>query len=148
MTVFLSGQNDAFRILTFDWTTMQYTKHSAVLSGFRLGCTCALLKGSNGEILVAIAGGFSQGMEAWNPVNDSVVTLTTEFPLSSIEVPQMISVNGNTDLIFYESSASAGNPQGIWKYSSSTGNWTKIGAMLFPRGSFSVLPVDGVSCPE
>ncbi len=127
---------------------MQYTKHTAVLSGFRQRSACALLKGSNGEILVAVAGGFAQGMEAWNPIDDSVKTLTSEFPLYSGEYPQMISVNGNTELIFYESSASVGNPQGIWKYSLLTGNWTKIGAMLFLRGSFSVLPVDGVSCPE
>ncbi len=127
---------------------MQYTKHTAVLSGFRQMSACALLKGSNGEILVAVAGGIAQGMEAWNPIDDSVKTLTSEFPLIASEYPQMISVNGNTELIFYESSASDGNPQGIWQYSTLTGNWTKIGDMLFSRGSFSVIPVDGVSCPD
>ncbi len=127
---------------------MQYTKHIARLSGDRKLSHCALLKGSNGKTLVAVAGGLAQGMEVWNVDEDSVKTLTSEFPKYSGEYPQMISVNGNTELIFYESSNSVGNPQGIWKYSSSTSNWTKIGDMLFPRGSFSVIPVDGVSCPD
>jgi hypothetical protein len=126
---------------------MQYTKQSARLSAFRMFNTCALLKGSNGETLVAVASGYTQGMEAWNPANGSVVTLTSNFPVASSECPQMISVNGNYELIFYESSASTGHLQGIWKYTTLTGTWTKIGSMLNPRGSFNVLPVDGVSCP-
>jgi hypothetical protein len=145
--------NDPFGILTYDWTTMQYTKQSARLSGDRVSSACALLNGSNGKLLVAVAGGVSPGMEAWNPADDSVVTLTAEFPLAyeaiySDEYPQMISVKGSTELVFYESSSSIGSPQGIWKYSTFNGRWTKIGAMLFPRGSFSVLPVDSVSCPD
>ncbi len=97
---------------------------------------------------MAVAGGKFQGMQAWNVDEDSVATLTSDFPLASNEYAQLISVNENTELIFYESSASAGSPQGIWKYSSSIGSWASAGAMLFPRGGFSVLPVDGVSCPE
>jgi hypothetical protein len=148
-TVFLSGQNDPFGILTYDWTTMQYTKHTAHLTGNRMLSACALLKGSNGNILVAVAGGPSPGMEVWNPVDDSVVTLTDNFPKNcSREYPQMISVNKNTELIFYESSNSNGQPKGVWKYNTSTPTWTNIGHMLFLRGSFSVLPIDGVSCPE
>jgi hypothetical protein len=145
--------NDPFGILTYDWTTMQYTKQSARLSGDRVSSACALLKGSSGTLLVAVAGGISQGMEAWNPADDSVATLTAEFPLPSEDVytyeyPQMLSVKGNTELIFYESSTSNGSPKGIWKYSTLTSNWTKIGEMLFPRGSFSVVPVDGVYCSD
>jgi hypothetical protein len=126
---------------------LQYTKQTAQLNKNRKLSACALLKESNGKTLVAVASGISQGMEAWNPVDDSVVTLTSDFPLIASEYPPMLSVNGNTELIFYESSNSYGHPKGIWKYSTLTSNWTKIGDMLFPRGSFSVLPVDGVSCP-
>jgi hypothetical protein len=75
-----------------------------------------MLKGINGEHLVAIAGGVSGGMEVWNPANGSVTTLNSTFPLRG-GGPQMIATNGNTELIFYESNESLGNPSGIWKFS-------------------------------
>ena len=149
----MSGTYDPWGILTYDWTTLTYTRQSARLSGNRLSGACAMFKGSNGERLVAIAGGNAPGMEAWNPADDSVVTLTAEFPLPyenlfSYEFSQMTSVNENTELVYYESSTMNRSAQGIWKYSTLTGNWTKVGDMLFSRRSFSVLPIDGVSCPD
>ncbi len=63
---------------------------------------CALLKGSEGEVLVAVAGG-TPGMEVWNPANDSVQMLTPDFPPFTLEFSQMISVNDHSELIFYES---------------------------------------------
>ena len=144
----MSGSKDSHRILTFDWTNMEYTKHTSQLIGSRKRSACALLKGSDGVVLVAVASGYSAGMEVWNPADDSVKMLTSDFPKYASEFPQLISVNYHSELIFYESSASDGNPQGIWQYSTLTGNWTKIGDMLFSRGSFSVIPVDGVSCPD
>ncbi len=146
-TVFFSGAQDTTRILTYDWTTLQYTKQSARLSGDRQLSACTLLKGAKGETLVAVASGHTQGMEAWNPADNSVVTLTSNFPLATVEYPKMISVNGNSELIFYEAYAMEGQPKGIWKYSALTGKWTKIGSMLAPRGSFNVLPVESMSCP-
>ena len=73
-------------------------------------------KGINGEKLVAIAGGYEDGIEVWNPADGSVKTLNSTFPLSG-QVPRMTAVNGNTELILYESQKSNGNPQGIWKFS-------------------------------
>ncbi len=103
VTAFLSGSKDPHRILTFDWTTMEYTKHTSQLIGSRFLSACALLKGSEGEVLVAVASGASAGMEVWNPTDDSVKMLTSDFPPRTGEFPQLISVNDDSDLIFYES---------------------------------------------
>jgi hypothetical protein len=99
----MSGSKDPYRILTFDWTTMEYTKHTSQLIGSRTMSACALLKGSDGEVLVAVASGNSAGMEVWNPVDDSVKMLTPDFPPYAGEFPQLISVNDHSELIFYES---------------------------------------------
>jgi hypothetical protein len=54
---------------------------------------CALVKGQNGEDLVAVAGGSSAGMEVWNPLDGSV-KLLTDFPAAwPYGFPQMISAN-------------------------------------------------------
>jgi hypothetical protein len=103
VTAFLSGGNDPRRILTFDWATMEYTKHTSRLIGERRLSACSLLKGSDGEVLVAIASGVSFGMEVWNPANGSVQMLTSDFPPRTSEFPQLISVNDHSELIFYES---------------------------------------------
>ncbi len=82
---------------------MEYTKHTSKLIGERRFSACALLKGSEGEVLVAVASGASAGMEAWNPTDNSVKMLTPDFPPRTGEFPQLISVNDDSDLIFYES---------------------------------------------
>jgi hypothetical protein len=82
---------------------MEYTKHTSKLIGSRLRSACALLKGSEGEVLVAVASGGSAGMEVWNPADDSVKMLTPDFPPRTSEFPQLISVNDHSELIFYES---------------------------------------------
>jgi hypothetical protein len=103
-------------------------------------------EGISGEKLVAMAGGTANGMEVWNSANGSVSTLNSTFPWVGAS-PQMISVNGNSELILYESAFSSGSPKGIWKFSQVTNSWTKLGEMLQARGYFSALPVEGVSCP-
>jgi hypothetical protein len=99
----MSGSKDPHRILTFDWTTMDYTLQTSKLIGSRFLSACALLKKSDGEVLVAVASGNSEGMEVWNPVDGSVKMLTPDFPPRTGEFPQLISINDNSDLIFYES---------------------------------------------
>ncbi len=82
---------------------MEYTKHTSQLIGERTLSACALLKGSDGEVLVAVASGQSAGMEVWNPVDGSVKMLTSDFPPYADDFPQLISVNDHSELIFYES---------------------------------------------
>ena len=82
---------------------MEYTKHTSQLIGERSYSSCALLKGSEGEVLVAVASGNSAGMEVWNPADGSVKMLTSDFPKYAGEFPQLISVNDHSELIFYES---------------------------------------------
>ena len=96
--------------------------------------------------MVAIAGGNSDGIEVWNLANGSVTTLNSTFPLSAPH-PNMIAVNGNTELIFYESCISPGMPKGIWKFSQVNNTWAKIGEMLYKRMSFSALAVEDITCP-
>ena len=149
-TAFLSGSNDHQGILTFDWTTMEYTKHSSQLSGDRRYSACALLKGENGESLVAVASGLSAGLEVWNPVDGSVKNLTLDFPLASegSRTPKMISIGDGSELIFYESIFTGDPIKGIWKYHLSNNTWTKLGEMIEGRDDFVVLPVEDVSCPS
>jgi hypothetical protein len=145
-TVLLSGAIDSQRILVFLWTTMTYSLQVSKLIKGRAGGACALLKGSNGENLIAITGGASAGIEAWNPLDGSVKILNSTFPLANGYGPQMIAIKGNTELVLFESCTSIGDPKGIWKFSQVTNAWTKIGEMLTSRSKFSALPVDGVSC--
>lgn len=146
MTGFFGGNNYPRGIVTFDWATMEYTKHPSEFSGNRASSVCGILKGANGETLIAVAGGISSGLEVWNPADDSVKMLTSDFPVGNFEYPQMISVNRGDELILYEAASNVTDPKGIWKYISSNNSWNKIGEMLHPRNDFIVLPVDGLTC--
>jgi hypothetical protein len=145
--VLLSGKDDPSKIVVFNWTTMAYTLQASHLTGDRSNGACAMLKGFNGETRVAIVGGASAGIEVWNPANGSVATLNSTFPLANGFGPQMIAINGNTELILYESSSSVDNPKGIWKFSQVTNLWTKIGKMMTDKCCFSALAVEGLNCP-
>jgi hypothetical protein len=144
----LSGKDDPSKIVVFNWTTMAYALQASHLTGDRSNGACAMLKGFNGETRVAIAGGASAGIEVWSPANGTVKTLNSTFPLADGYGPQMIAINGNTELILYESSSSVDNPKGIWKFSQVTNLWTKIGEMMTEKSSFSALAVDGIICPS
>jgi hypothetical protein len=115
----LSGNDDPTKIVVFDCTTMAYSLQVSRLNADRSAGACAMLKGVNEETWVAIVGGASAGIEVWNPADGSVTTLNSTFPLADGYGPQMIAVNGNKELILYESSASVDNPKGIWKIQSS-----------------------------
>ena len=144
----LSGNDDPTKIVVFDCTTMAYSLQVSRLYADRSAGACAMLKGFNGETWVAIVGGASAGIEVWNPANGSVATLNSTFPLANGFGPQMIAINGNTELILYESSSSVDNPKGIWKFSQVTNLWTKIGKMMTDKCCFSALAVEGISCPN
>jgi len=147
ISAFFGGSNNRHGVLTFDWTTMKYTKHSPELTGSYLYSSCALLNGDDGEKLVALVGGrTSPGMEVWNPNDGSVKYLTTDFPPKDAYDSFLVSVNDGEELIFYETYYS-NNQKGIWKYFQSNNTWTKIGEMFFARRAFVVLPVTGMSCP-
>ena len=64
-------------IITFDWTTGNYTKHSEKFRGSRWYAACAMLDIGNGEKVAAVASGLNVGMEIWNPADGSVKTLTS-----------------------------------------------------------------------
>ncbi len=60
---------------------MTYSVQGATLNGDHRNGDCAILKGTNGGTLVAIAGGYSAWIESWNPASGSVTTLNSTFPL-------------------------------------------------------------------
>ena len=125
---------------------MAYSLQASTLMSNRFDAACALLKSNSEENLVAIAGGYTAGIEVWNFADGSVQTLNSTFPLKGSS-PQMVGVNGNTELIFYETGSSLSTPKGIWKFNQVDNTWTKIGEMPTERRSFSALPVKGVVCP-
>ena len=88
-TGFFGGANNPHGITTFNWETMTYTKHKPELSGDRRGSACTVLTGQHGEKLVAVAGGISSGMEAWNPADESVQILTANFPPGNNDFPKV-----------------------------------------------------------
>ena len=127
-------------ITTFDWNTLKYTKHVPELSGNRISSSCALLNGKNEEKWVAIASGYSSGMEAWNPNNGIVKNLTVDFPHSfNGGYGQMISIQGGDQLVLYTGTE-------ILNYFGYNNSWIKRGNMLQPRVDFVALPVKKISC--
>ena len=146
----MSGQRSASTIITFDWTSMKFTKHEETLFETRRYSACALLKGANGEKIVAIAGGNSAGMEGWNPDDGTQKVFSSDFPPLNGDnrTPKMLSVNGNSELIYYDTLRGDYIPdKGIWKFNLSNNSWTQIGEMFTSRDDFAVLPVSDVSCP-
>ena len=123
---------------------MTYTTHKPVLTGRSQYSSCALLKGDNEENLVAVAGGWSPGLEVWNPVDGSVKMLTPDFPEISNGSPQMISIEQGRKLIYYDTKPRTG----IWHFELENKNWTKIGDLLVARGNFVALPVANITCPK
>jgi hypothetical protein len=128
---------------------MEFTKHKVELNRSRTMSTCAMVTGSNGEKLAVVAGGYSSGMEVWNPIDGSVNILTPDFPLGNGGgLAQMISIKNGKELIFYEAAEKPESERnGIWKYDVATNTWTKIGEMKIARNDFVVLSVDDISCP-
>jgi hypothetical protein len=147
ITAFFAAEGDSHRIVTLDWTTLQYTRQDAQLSGDRRTSACALLKGENGQQLVAVAGGPSPGMEVWNPQDGTVQTVSEDFPSGTGYGRQMVAVKGGSELIFYEFDMPAPYAKVIYKYSQLSNTWTQIGEMILARNQFVVLPVDGIVCP-
>ena len=128
---------------------MEYTEHKSQLTSSRISSACALLNGPNGEILVALAGGVSSGLEVWNPLSDSVTVLTAEFPIRSSYAgmaPFMISVNGANELIYYDE-VEEEERSGIWRYHQGNNSWSQTGKLLFGRKNFVALPVIDIACP-
>ena len=152
-TAFLGGNNDNFGIVTFDWTTLVYTKHQARLNSKRWKGACTLFKGNNGEPLVAIAGGLpfdSKGMEIWNPLDGNVELVAQLLPTETesslgLNHAQLLPINGGSEILLY-GGFQGEYQQEIWKYTVVNSTWTKVGVMISPREEQVVLPVNGVKC--
>jgi hypothetical protein len=143
LTGFFGGYRNGRQVVTFDWTKMEYTKHSSENFGFYFYSACSLMKGSNGEKLVAI---LEKTMQLWNPDDGSVKTVNSPLTGDNHFGPSMLSVNNGKELILYEAYGSS-KERGIWQYFLSNDTWTKIGEMVTPRMFAVALPVIGMACP-
>ena len=145
-TALLGGRLYPHGIFTYDWTTNEYTKHPKGFKGSRQFSSCALLEGENGRKLVVIAGGNYEGMEVWNPDDETVQILTPDFPPQTMkDAPQLISIGSGAGLILYQAENQE-KVQGIWRYFQEINTWTKVGDMIFARNDFVALPVEGLNC--
>ena len=153
-TAFLGGSNNNFAILTFNWQTQSYTRHTETLIGRRWKSACALMRNSNGDPLVAIAGGLhrdGKGLEIWSPTEGTVKLaskfLPTETPSSfGLNHAQLVPIKGGTELLLY------GGYQGqyqnaVWKFSEKDSSWAKQGDLLLAREEHTVLSVPKIQCP-
>ena len=119
---------------------MELTRHVPELSGNRVFSSCAVLNSENGEKLVAVASGYSPGMETWNTNNGTVKYVTTDFPHSfSGGYAQMISIDSGNQLLLYIEGE-------IWNYSQASKSWIKIGNMLQFRINSLALPLKNITC--
>jgi hypothetical protein len=144
--VLLGGETNPSSIVTFDWTTQEYTRHFPEFNNSRVRASCFLMTGDNGDRLVVVVGGaYSGGMEVWNPLDGTVKTLMSDFPKANYAHggDQLISVNEGSELIFYYSHESS---RGIWKYFAKNNSWSKVGDLIVPRVDCTAVPVHDMSC--
>ena len=100
--------------------------------------------------MVAVFGGeFSLDLEAWNPEDGTVTTLATLPSDAQNRVSsQLISINGNTELLMFGGYSAQGSKyhNDIWKYSSATNSWIMVSQMTRQKSSFVILPVKDSFC--
>ena len=152
-TAFLGGSNSYRGIVLFDWNTLTYSRQPEKLVGRRWKSACAILKNSNGDSLVAIAGGLhpdGKGLEIWSPLDGTVKLVSKLLPTETskslgLNHAQLVPINNGRELLLY------GGYQGsfqneIWKFSEKDSSWIKVGDLLLGREEHVVLPVASVKC--
>ncbi len=151
MTGFFGGSiASTSRVVTLDWSTMEYTTHSPQLLMPRIGSVCAVVKDKDGSAKVAIVGGTSKGIEFWNPADGTVEQVSYQIPAedgSSIGLThtQMLPINDGSEFILY-SGYKVSHHKAIWRYNVAAKTWTKAGNVLTSRGEHVTLPVTGIDC--
>lgn len=152
-TAFLGGSNNNFGIVTFDWNSLTYTRQSEKLIGRRWKSSCAAIKNSDGDTLVAIAGGLhrdGKGLEIWSPTDRTVKLVSEVLPTETsksfgLNHAQLVSINDGKELLLY--GGFQGSYQGeIWKFTEKDSSWIKVGDLLLGREEHVVLPVVAVDC--
>ncbi len=97
----------------------------------RYRSTCGLIKGKDGQNVVAIIGGAfgSMGMELWNPTTKTVELLWDEIPAeegatNGLEESELVTIKGGTEFILY-GGWNGKDQGGIWKYIVAENSWTR-----------------------
>ena len=113
------------------------------------------MKNSNGDILVAVAGGAhpdSKGLEIWSPSEGTVKLATRMLPTETMKSfglnhAQLVPINKGSELLLYGGFQGSFQNQ-VWKFSEKDSKWIKFGQMLIEREEHVVLPVNHVKCPD
>ena len=152
-TAFLGGSNNNFDIVIFNWNSLTYSRQTEKLIGRRWKSSCAVIKNSDGDTLVAIAGGLhrdGKGLEIWSPTEGTVKMVSNVLPTENsksfgLNHAQLVAINGGRELLLY--GGFQGSYQGeIWKFTEKDSGWLKVGDMLLGREEHVVLPVANVKC--
>ncbi len=154
-TAFLGGSNDNYGIVTFNWNTQRYIRHTEKLIRRRWRSACSLMKNSNGDTLVAVAGGAhpdGKGLEIWSPIEGTVKLESQMLPTETLKSfglnhAQLMPINKGSELLLYGGFQGSFQSQ-VWKFSEKDSKWTKFGQMLMEREEHIVLPVNHVKCPD
>ena len=152
-SAFLGGSSDHNRILVLNWRTMVFTERKERLINKRFKSACALVKGSNGEPLVAVAGGItadSKGLEIWNPLKASVELIDDLLPTETasslgLNHAMLIPINKGTEMILYGGYQNDYQSE-IWKFTVDTSKWEKMGDLKVAREEHIIFELDSVAC--
>ena len=96
----------------------------------RYASSCGLIKGNDGQNIVAIIGGVGQkGMEIWNPRTKTVEKITDEIPAEQgatqgLRFSELVTIKGGTEFILYGGMNEV-YQSGIWKYAVAENKWTR-----------------------
>jgi len=91
-------------------------------------------------------------MEIWNPVDGSVQTIAALLPQEKINqqpllAAKMISIENNTEVVFFGGKISNNYISEVWKYTYSNDSWQQLGNLLSPRCQNALIIVPGLKCP-
>ena len=98
----------------------------------RIGSSCGLIQGKDGQEVVAIVGGSQKGMEIWNPIRKTVELLWDEIPAekdfgSGLFKSELVPIEGEKEFILYGGGEwiSSSTKDDIWKYVVADNTWTR-----------------------
>jgi len=92
-----------------------------------------------------------KGIDVWNPVDQTSVTIVEEMPMeighsNPHQRGKMISINGNTELVFLGGWSDIFITE-IWKYKYTKNSWELLGNMQIGRENNLAIQVTGMECP-
>lgn len=100
----MGGNQDPQSITAYDWNSGDYENVGRLIRP-REYCVCALIKGIQGQPQIFIGGGFSKGIEIWDPDTGETNLLSEFIPPESdkdsvaLNSAQIVPFNENKNLM-------------------------------------------------